>query len=120
MDNKRRTREINPPSPDQPWPAKHRRRIEKLKEVKLVEFARGCYDNFEWLEDYYQGCVYTARRNIEARTRMETDPGAEAELRAEEEAEENARSRTEVNEQGMYDPLEFRYDQEDVFHRSYT
>ncbi|KAF9930345.1 hypothetical protein FBU30_000618 [Linnemannia zychae] len=54
-----------PPQPStlQPWPVLQRRRIEKLKNDRLYEFERACDENFEWLENYYQGCVYAALQN---------------------------------------------------------
>ncbi|KAF9286214.1 hypothetical protein BGZ88_009191 [Linnemannia elongata] len=46
-----------------PWPILQRRRIEKLKDDRLAEFERACDESFEWLENYYQGCVYAALQN---------------------------------------------------------
>ncbi|KAF9281917.1 hypothetical protein BGZ68_006319 [Mortierella alpina] len=40
-----------------------RRKIEKLKDERLQEFERACGENFEWLENYYQGCVFAALQN---------------------------------------------------------
>ncbi|KAG0198756.1 hypothetical protein BGX33_012082 [Mortierella sp. NVP41] len=69
MDTKRRMRDLElpttthqPPSPS-PWPVLQRRRIEKLKDDRLHEFERACDESFEWLENYYQGCVYAALQN---------------------------------------------------------
>ncbi|ORZ27244.1 hypothetical protein BCR41DRAFT_346551 [Lobosporangium transversale] len=62
MDNKRRVKD-HEASPSRLWPILQRRRIEKLREQRQEEFVRACSDNFDWLENYYQGCVYAARQN---------------------------------------------------------
>ncbi|KAI1300399.1 hypothetical protein EDD11_006205 [Mortierella claussenii] len=62
MDNKRRVKDMDLSS-TRPWPVLQRRRIERLKDQRLEEFERACGDNFDWLENYYQGCVYAARQN---------------------------------------------------------
>ncbi|KAG0208414.1 hypothetical protein BGX28_000632 [Mortierella sp. GBA30] len=45
------------------WPVLQRRKIEKLKDERMREFERACGENFEWLENYYQGCVFAAIQN---------------------------------------------------------
>ncbi|KAG0357756.1 hypothetical protein BGZ54_000214 [Gamsiella multidivaricata] len=62
MDKKRRATPSDFPS-TRPWPVVQRRKIEKLKEARMSEFERLCNDSFEWLENYYQGCVYAANQN---------------------------------------------------------
>ncbi|KAF9346766.1 hypothetical protein BGX26_001715 [Mortierella sp. AD094] len=62
MDNKRRAKELEL-TPTRPWPTIQRRKIEKLRDQRQEEFERACSDNFDWLENYYQGCVYAARQN---------------------------------------------------------
>ncbi|KAF9169843.1 hypothetical protein BGX21_011499 [Mortierella sp. AD011] len=62
MDNKRRAKELDL-TPTRPWPTIQRRKIEKLRDQRQEEFERACSDNFDWLENYYQGCVYAARQN---------------------------------------------------------
>ncbi|KAF9114939.1 hypothetical protein BGX27_009369, partial [Mortierella sp. AM989] len=62
MDNKRRAKELEL-TPTRPWPTIQRRKIEKLRDQRQEEFERACNDNFDWLENYYQGCVYAARQN---------------------------------------------------------
>lgn len=64
------------PPQQMPWPALQRRRIEKLKDDRLHEFERACGESFEWLENYYQGCVYAALQNTDYH---ETAGGGEAE-----------------------------------------
>lgn len=65
MFNKRRAREADGDlEPIQrPWPLLQRRKIEKLKDERLQEFERACGESFEWLENYYQGCVFAALQN---------------------------------------------------------
>ncbi|KAF9976478.1 hypothetical protein BGZ73_008481 [Actinomortierella ambigua] len=43
-----------------PWPAKQRRRIDRIRDEKWGEFVKTINDQFEWLETYYQGCVAAA------------------------------------------------------------
>ncbi|KAF9939015.1 hypothetical protein BGZ65_011717 [Modicella reniformis] len=62
MDNKRRAKGLEI-SPHRSWPVQQQRKVEKLKEERLIEFERACMDSFEWLENYYQGCVYAANQN---------------------------------------------------------
>ncbi|KAI8596137.1 hypothetical protein EDD21DRAFT_358412 [Dissophora ornata] len=50
-------------SPNRLWPTLQRRKLEKLKDVRMREFERACDDSLEWLENYYQGCVYAALQN---------------------------------------------------------
>ncbi|KAF9579660.1 hypothetical protein BGW38_003991 [Lunasporangiospora selenospora] len=45
------------------WPVVQRRKLEKLKDERLQEFERTCLESFDWLENYYQGCVYAAQQN---------------------------------------------------------
>ncbi|KAF9996565.1 hypothetical protein BGZ79_009693, partial [Entomortierella chlamydospora] len=74
MDNKRKAKELEL-TPARPWPTIQRRKIEKLRDQRQEEFERACSDNFDWLENYYQGCVYAARQNkrlIERRQPRET------------------------------------------------
>ncbi|KAF9563749.1 hypothetical protein EC968_004776 [Mortierella alpina] len=65
MFNKRRAREADGDldHTQRPWPVLQRRKIEKLKDERLREFERACGENFEWLENYYQGCVFAALQN---------------------------------------------------------
>ncbi|KAF9940975.1 hypothetical protein BGZ67_006213 [Mortierella alpina] len=65
MFNKRRAREADGDldHSQRPWPVLQRRKIEKLKDERLREFERACGENFEWLENYYQGCVFAALQN---------------------------------------------------------
>ncbi|KAF9963105.1 hypothetical protein BGZ70_007631 [Mortierella alpina] len=65
MFNKRRAREADGDLDHtlRPWPVLQRRKIEKLKDERLREFERACGENFEWLENYYQGCVFAALQN---------------------------------------------------------
>ncbi|KAG0256291.1 hypothetical protein BG011_004632 [Mortierella polycephala] len=67
MDNKRRVRsldlDLDWDNTSQLWPMVQRRKIERLKDERLDEFQRACEENFEWLENYYQGCVYAALQN---------------------------------------------------------
>lgn len=66
MDIKRRTNNMlvsSTSSLDLPWPVLQRRTITKFKEDRLEEFERACNHNLEWLENYYQGCVYAALQN---------------------------------------------------------
>ena len=71
MDTKQKLRDLTQlphadhhPQPHlMPWPILQRRRIEKLKDDRLAEFERACDESFEWLENYYQGCVYAALQN---------------------------------------------------------
>ncbi|KAF8956044.1 hypothetical protein BGZ46_002476 [Entomortierella lignicola] len=62
MENKRRAKELDL-TPNRPWPTIQRRKIEKLRNQRQEEFERACMDNFNWLENYYQGCVYAAKQN---------------------------------------------------------
>ncbi|KAF9179175.1 hypothetical protein BGZ51_007167 [Haplosporangium sp. Z 767] len=67
MDNKRRVMgldlDLDWSNASQLWPVVQRRKIERLKDERLDEFQRACEENFEWLENYYQGCVYAALQN---------------------------------------------------------
>ncbi|KAF9433457.1 hypothetical protein BGZ76_009429 [Entomortierella beljakovae] len=62
MYNRRRARVLDF-TPVRPWPVVQRQNIEKLRSQRQEELERACVDNFDWLENYYQGCVYAAKQN---------------------------------------------------------